>query len=318
MNAATIDIIIPVYNCEKYIRQCILSIQSQIFKDFRIIVVDDGSTDRSGSICDELASSDDRIIVIHQPNGGVSAARNTGLKNLMSQYFCFVDSDDLIHVDYLQHMYDLITENDADIVVCGLNTFDTAPESVDLSEQKKESHIEVYGDTLEYAEKFSQEEMRLICLWDKLYKTEVFDGISFPEGKVYEDDNVFYKVLDASKRTVFTDAVLYEYRMIDESISHSSYNLNMLNHVAAKKEQVEYFHNCHKQRLVEIALDAYMHWIWWNIQKMKENGIEYKEHITPYMRYLRTAVRYLKPTSTFGIKKILKYWYLAYFKKISS
>ncbi len=313
---AEIDIIIPVYNNENYIEECIKSIQAQTFMDFRLIVVDDGSTDRSGEICDRLSREDKRIEVIHQKNGGVSSARNTGLAARRSPYFCFVDSDDLVHMDYLANMYQLMKDRKADLVICGYHLFNDGESSGDLFESKKNPHIELYTDTLQYAEKFVDDPMRLVCLWNKLYKKDLFNGIVFPEGKVYEDDYVYYKVLDRSKRTVFTDVELYEYRMQGESITHEKYNPKMLNHIEAKAQQTSYFHKEKKQRLTEISLDAYMHWIWWNIENMKKEGMSYREIMEPYFKFLREAVLYLRPTNTFSVKKILKYWYLAYLKKI--
>lgn len=313
---AEIDIIVPVYNNEDYVEDCIKSIQAQTFTDFRLIVVDDGSTDRSGEICDRLSREDKRIEVIHQKNGGVSSARNAGLAALRSPYFCFVDSDDLVHMDYLANMYQLMNDRKADLVICGYHLFKDGESSGTLSESKETPHIEFYTDTLQYAEKFVDDTMRLVCLWNKLYKKELFDRISFPEGKVYEDDYVYYRVLDRSKKTVFTDARLYEYRMQGESITHEKYNLKMLNHIEAKAQQTRYFHKEKKQRLMEISLDAYMHWIWWNIGNMKNEGMAYSEIMKPYFKFLREAVLYIRPTNTFSVKKILKYWYLAYLKRI--
>ncbi len=311
---AEIDIVIPVYNAENYIVQCINSIRDQIFTDFRVIAVDDGSTDRSGEILDSLAKEDRRIEVIHQKNGGLSNARNAGLKVLKSPYLCFVDADDLVHRDYLSCMYELIKEYEAELVISGYHILE-AGESADLTEAGGYENIKVYGDTTEYEELFKDETVKLTCVWNKLYRAELWENRTFPEGKVFEDDYVFYPVLDRSKRTVITDTVLYEYRMVEGSVSHEPYNLKMLNHVEAKREQIEYFHKAGKQRLVEISLDAYIYWIWWNKQNMEDAGMDYRKYLKPYLNYLRTAVRYIRLTSTFPMKKILKYWYLAYLKK---
>ncbi len=110
---AEIDVIVTVYNNEDYIEDCIKSIMAQSFTDFRLVIIDDGSTDRSGEICDRLSSKDERIEVIHQKNGGVSLARNAGIAAVRSPYVCFVDSDDMIHTDYLANMYQLMQERKA-------------------------------------------------------------------------------------------------------------------------------------------------------------------------------------------------------------
>ena len=313
---AEIDVIVPVYNNEDYIENCIKSIQAQTFNDFRLVIIDDGSTDKTGKICDSLSSEDERIEVIHQKNGGISVARNAGIASLISPYFCFVDSDDMIHTDYLSSMYQLMQERKADLVICSFHIFKDGEIAIDLSETKESAQIEVYTDTLQYTEKFVGDSMKLVSPTNKLYKTELFDGLSYPEGKVYEDDYVYYRILDRSKCTVFIDAKLYEYRMQDNSITHEKYNLKMLNHIEAKSQQIKYFYKKKKQLLTEISIEAYMYWVWWNIENMKKEGMPYREIIKPYFRFLREAVFYIRPTSTFSVKKVLKYWYLAYFKKI--
>ena len=311
---AEIDVIVPVYNNEDYIEDCIKSILAQSFTDFRLVIIDDGSTDRSGEICDSFSSKDERIEVIHQKNGGVSSARNAGIAALRSPYFCFVDSDDMIHTDYLANMYQLMQERKADLVICSFHLFNDGETDIDLSEIRETTLIEVYTDTLQYEEKFVDDSMKLVSPTNKLYKTELFEGLYYPEGKVFEDDYVYYRILDRSKCTVFTDAELYEYRMQDNSITHEKYNLKMLNHIEAKSQQIKYFHEMKKQRLTEISLDAYMYWIWWNIENMKKEGMSYREIMKPYFRFLKEAVMFLKPTQTFSAKKIMKYWYLAYIK----
>lgn len=311
-----IDVIVTVFNNEDYIEDCIKSIQAQSFTDIRLVIIDDGSTDRSGEICDRLSDEDERVEVIHQKNGGVSSARNAGLSAIRSPFVCFVDSDDMIHVDYLADMYQLMQDNEADLVICSFHLFNDGENEIDLSETKQTSHIEVYTDTLQYAEKFVDDSMRLVSPTNKLYKTGLFNGFFYPEGKVFEDDYVYYRILDRSKCTVFTDAKFYEYRMQEKSITHEKYNLKMLNHIAAKRQQIRYFHEMKKQRLMEISLDAYMYWVWWNIENMKKEGMAYREIMRPYFKFLREAVMYLRPTNTFSAKKILKYWYLAYLKKI--
>ena len=313
---AEIDVIVPVYNNEDYIEDCINSIQAQTFNDFRLVIIDDGSTDRTGEICDSLSSEDERIEVIHQKNEGVSSARNVGIAALRSPYFCFVDSDDMIHTEYLANMYQLMKERKADLVICSFHIFKDGETDIDLSEIREKAQIEVYTNTLQYVDKFVDDSMKLVSPTNKLYKTELFDGLCYPVGKVFEDDYVYYKILDRSKCTVFTDAKLYAYRIRKNSITREKYNLKMLNHIEAKRQQFLYFHKINKLRLMEISLDAYMYWVWWNIENMKKEGIPYRVIMKPYFRFLRRAVMFLKPTQTFSAKKIMKYWYLAYIKKI--
>lgn len=122
-----ISIIVPVYNVEPYLEQCIDSILNQSFRDFELILVDDGSPDRCGEICDRYAAADDRIRVIHQKNGGVSAARNAGMEVSKGKYIVFVDSDDMVHPLYLEHLYKAIQKHNADISMCWFSRFEKNP-----------------------------------------------------------------------------------------------------------------------------------------------------------------------------------------------
>lgn len=115
-----ISIIIPVYNVKLYLDNCIQSVIQQSYTDFECILVDDGSTDGSSEICDQWAEKDNRIIIVHQPNGGVSSARNKGLEQAKGEYICFIDSDDWVDVDYLSAMINNLKEKETDLIICGL------------------------------------------------------------------------------------------------------------------------------------------------------------------------------------------------------
>jgi len=182
-----ISIIIPVYNVEKYLERCVKSVINQTYKNLEIILVDDGAKDNSGKMCDELSKLDSRIKVIHKENGGLSDARNFGLKIATGDYIGFVDSDDYIADDMYETLYHTIKNNNADISI------------VSFYEMYKEKVIGVRDSgNLEILSK--QEAMKELLIdtkiqsyaWNKLFKKELFNDLKFPTGKNFEDIELLY------------------------------------------------------------------------------------------------------------------------------
>ena len=201
-----ISVIVPVYKVEEYIYRCVDSILAQSFKDFELILVDDGSPDNCGKICDEYAQKDKRITVIHKENGGLSDARNTGidwaLKN--SNWITFIDSDDWVHTDYLKNLYNAVKENNVDISVCGyVNT--TGEDDL----HTKNSEINTLLCTPE--DFFINNNINAVVAWGKLYKKSLWNDIRYPYGKIQEDEFTTHKLLFKCPQIAFVDAVLYYY-----------------------------------------------------------------------------------------------------------
>ena len=217
-----ISVIVPVYNVERYIRQCVESILEQTYADLEIILVDDGSTDGSGSICDEYKLKDNRVVVIHKCNGGLSEARNAGLDIARGEYIGFVDSDDYIEPDMYEVLYKNCERYAADLAAARFVKFNTQGE--------------VRKNFTENIEVFSREEMlRLfivgdrryeitMSVWDRLYKRELISDLRFPVGKCYEDIVFSTKVIEKSKINVYIDRALYHYRLREDSISGEDFN----------------------------------------------------------------------------------------------
>ena len=203
-----ISVIVPVYKVEEYIYRCVDSILAQSFKDFELILVDDGSPDNCGKICDEYAQKDKRITVIHKENGGLSDARNTGidwaLKNSNSNWITFIDSDDWVHTDYLKNLYNAVKENNVDISVCGyVNT--TCEDDL----HTKNSEINTLLSTPE--DFFINNNINAVVAWGKLYKKSLWNDIRYPYGKIHEDEFTTHKLLFKCPQIAFVDAVLYYY-----------------------------------------------------------------------------------------------------------
>ncbi|HAS91448.1 MAG TPA: glycosyl transferase family 2 [Clostridiales bacterium] len=209
-----ISIIIPVYNVEKYLKQCVESLTEQTYRNLEIILIDDGSTDLSGAICDELGKNDKRIKVIHKKNEGMSVARNVGLDVCRGQYIGFVDSDDFIDKDMFQFLYNNIQKYNADISVCrAWRVINNLKIHSDFSNNifvvpSEEAIEKVFTDKFELA------------VWNKLYRKDIFNDVRFlPEIMIAEDAAILVDILKNAQIIVFQDTCKYNYRIRNNNIS---------------------------------------------------------------------------------------------------
>lgn len=225
-----VSIIVPVYNAEPYLRRCVDSILLQSYSKFEVILVDDGSTDESGKICDYYAQSDSRITVVHKQNGGISSARNAGLKLIRGDYIAFVDSDDWVERDFIESLLSMMSSN-VEIASCCM-FLDYADNS------KKESYgkdcvmssLDVIETGLINQNCFGN----YFC--NKIFARKLFDGIQFPEGMVYEDVALFYKVLLNAESIALIDRCLYHYSQSNSgAISKNRSMIFRYNYVKAQK-----------------------------------------------------------------------------------
>lgn len=230
-----ISVIVPVYNVEKYLDRCVQSIVAQSYTNLEIILVDDGSSDNCGAMCDAWAEKDSRIRVIHKENGGAGSARNTGLEAMCGNWFTFVDSDDYIAPQMYRRMAAYITD-DVDIIECvmaetyddgfSFSTDDTGTITVMDPEQALSAHI---ADRI-----FRQTPP------NKLYRTVTAQGILFPVGTLIDDEFWTYRVIGAARRLVHIPAALYAYRQRPGSAMRKSFSLNRLEMLDARKERLDY------------------------------------------------------------------------------
>lgn len=218
----TISIIVPVYKVEKYLSKCIDSILNQTFQEFELILVDDGSPDNCGRICDEYASRDSRIRVIHQENKGISAARNAGLDIAKGEYIAFVDSDDWLEIDTYEFLINNIVKSNADIASCGLRNCYENDSSIENYDAGLVKNIVLSKDQC-FEMIFSKNDMITVYAWNKLYKAEVFSDLRYPEGKVYEDAFVILDILLRCNSMFITTKKLYNYRRHENSITGRRY-----------------------------------------------------------------------------------------------
>lgn len=238
-----ISIIIPVYNVEKYLRECLESISNQTYKNLEIILIEDGTKDNSGIICDEYAKKDSRIKVIHQKNMGLSGARNTGLKNSTGDFITFVDSDDFIDNKMLEIMLLALKENDADIVEGGTIFCD---ENGKYIKENTLNKIKIYENEYQI-EKLLMNKDITTTSWGKLYKKELLKNFEFPLGKYHEDTFTTYKFLHLSKKTIVLNQSFYHYRQVNGSIMNSNFNLKHLDSVEATIERSKFIEKYYPQ-----------------------------------------------------------------------
>lgn len=201
-----ISIIIPVYKVEKYLEKCIESVLKQTYTNLQIILVDDGSPDNCGKICDEYAKKDSRIEVIHKINGGLSDARNVGINRANGRYIGFVDSDDYIKEDMYEKLINLIKEYDADISICNLYDVIDGKEYV----RNKDNGIHEYSRIDILKEVLLDKNIQSYA-WNKLYEKELFDEIKYPIGKKYEDIGTIFYLFEKCNKIVVTSEPEYYY-----------------------------------------------------------------------------------------------------------
>lgn len=211
-----ISIVVPVYNVENYLIPCIDSILKQTYPYFELLLINDGSTDHSGEICDNIIECDERIKVFHKNNGGLSDARNYGMNYARGEYITFVDSDDTISPQFLELLISKAKEKNADIVQC---CFSIHKEALDSG-----TKAEYMYNGEEGLRQFLLRGKVYVAAWAKLYKRELFKNVTFPYGRINEDHCTTYKVVYRSKRMLCLNYVLYWHRMREGSIMHTSFS----------------------------------------------------------------------------------------------
>lgn len=240
-----ISVIVPIYNVSQYLRKCIDSILEQDYKNFEIILINDGSTDDSGKICDEYAEKYKNINVYHQKNCGISSARNLGVSKVTGKYIAFVDSDDFVMKDFLSSMHSNLKQNNVDISCCGSYEYFnenkiTNPNYINIEQKYEKDEAQKYLNIIGYFN----------CgPWNKLYKREVFDGIIFPVGKKSEDMYVMHKLINnAINGLYYSSEPKYFYRQREGSITNTS-NINY-----DVIDAIEETYRFYKENKIEIAI----------------------------------------------------------------
>ena len=241
-----LSIMIPVYNVAAWLPETVDSVLAQTFRDFELILVDDGSTDGSGDICDRYAGQDSRVRVIHQQNAGVSAARNAAVAAARGEYIGFVDSDDIIEADMYAVMMALAEKHGADVVQCQHDRAYT------LNGAARAASAEMMTGEEFVRRMFTQTGGAYtdqVALWSKIYRRELFEGIEFPLGRVYEDEQQTYKLCLKARSIVETPDILYHYIKRENSIITGISSKKMLDKQQALADRLAYL----PERLPDLA-----------------------------------------------------------------
>lgn len=242
-----VSVIVPVYNVEQFIRRCIDSILRQTFTDYELFLIDDGSTDSSGLICDAYAEQDKRIRVIHQENQGQAAARNHGVAAANGEWVCFIDSDDEVHAQMLELLYHAITDGHVGISMCSVAEGDSVPESFSSPRGEKYAVHTVDQDYLDML--YDQGGHRCWIVCGKLIRTEIVRNIPFTAGRIYEDNAVACRWLYEAKKVADIDEQLYYYRVNPNGTTKSAFSLKRLDYLWALEEIIKFFKKIRYRRL---------------------------------------------------------------------
>lgn len=233
-----ISVIVPVYNVKKYLRKCIVSILNQSYSDIEIILVDDGSTDDSGCVCDSFAKQDSRIEVIHKKNGGLSEARNVGIDVAKGKYITFIDSDDWVSPEYIKNLYHLIQLYNADIsVTCAIKVFEN--KNVDIQELYNEENNLLFTSENALEDMLYRKNIPVYAV-AKMYKRTLFQDIKFPVGELFEDLSTGYKLFHLAERIAFNNVRDYFYMQRANSIITSNYNSKKMIQVYTCEKIIEF------------------------------------------------------------------------------
>lgn len=257
-NDELISIIVPVYKVEQFLVNCIDSILAQTYRNIEIVLVDDGSPDTCGEICDEYTRLDSRVQVLHKENGGLSDARNAGLKVANGEYVTFIDSDDVVDTQFVERLYESIKRNNADIAIC---------EYVHVEEDYGEIpsiiipqiNESIYSNDDMLTKLYHHEEHGLeFVAWGKLYRKTLFDNndIKYPVGKIHEDLFTTYKLVYYSNKITYLRENLYCYRNRQGSIMNEGFNIKSLDKVEANSEACLFFER--NPQLLGLALNYHM------------------------------------------------------------
>lgn len=277
-----ISIIVPIYKSEPYIHKCMESILNQTFSDFEVILVNDGSPDNCGQICDEYAKKDNRVKVIHKGNGGSASARNAGLDIARGDYIAFVDPDDYIHLSMYEILYNSAIKYKSDIVMCDFKEVveNEIHETIKYDEDLKIKNIncidalkELYGDN----------KVTYVVIWNKLYKNSIFNDIRLPEDIWYDDAFIIHKTLYKCKQITYIKFKLYFYLQREGSMVSRPYNIKNLDLVHVSKDRLEFFKNIKDKELYYKSVRDYMDTFFWHYErgkrylKLKDNDKELKD-----------------------------------------
>lgn len=239
-----VSVIVPIYKVEPYLKRAVASILHQTYHNLEIILVDDGSPDQCGRICDDYAKEDNRITVIHKENGGLSDARNAGLDAAHGEYIVFVDSDDFIAEDYVETLMQCLKKYDADVAMCSYAVTASVELDESIFKASRDETVEVC-DRRELLNNLydanHKDATYFIVSWNKIYKASLWQDVRFPKGRIHEDEATTYKIYDRAQKGVYLHRPLYGYFTAPSSITRDRFNIKRLQWMDALDDRIAYF-----------------------------------------------------------------------------
>lgn len=248
MKHELVSVVIPVYGVESFLNRCIDSVIGQSYKNIEIILIDDGSPDNCGTICDEYAKKDRRIKVIHKKNGGLSSARNCGIQIASGEYITFIDSDDYVSPIYIEYLYNLLATTESDISVC--YPIVTSASDCSFNETIGTLSSIEYSGRESCKQLFGELHMPLVTAWGKLYKTGIVKKYLFPNGKKHEDEATTAKYFYTARKVCIGNRCLYAYYQNENSIMHTINKQVNNDAIDAFKDRAEFFQDKDKELAV--------------------------------------------------------------------
>ena len=267
MSNPLISVIIPIYNVEKYLRRCLETVISQSYLNLEIILVNDGSTDTSGNICEEYAEEDSRIKIIHKENGGLSSARNAGMKIANGDYIAFLDSDDFIHPKMYEVMLETLINTDSDMVIsgiCMIDDDDTESLLFPLQCDFSKDYVVIEKDQILH--QMVERDVVTVVQWNKLFKRAILVELEYPEGKYHEDVYVIHQQLFRCNRITYLEAELYYYVQRCGSIMHVESKKRLEDSIGGYLERISFMKEKGQQEAYDEAVSTLLLHILWKFK----------------------------------------------------
>lgn len=294
-----ISVIIPIYNVEDYLEQCVESILNQTYTNLEIILVNDGSTDSSGEICDRYKNIDKRIKVIHKVNGGLSDARNCGLENSTGEYIAFFDSDDWADKKFYDTLYTNIKKYNGDIAVCNYKKY-YSKKDIELHNSNE---VICYSNIEALNQLYDKYSVQMIIACNKLYKREVIGEIRFPVGKIHEDEYLIPMIIYNAYKIIYINNELFYYRQRDNSIMNKKFNIKRLDYLYVLESRMKFFKENMLNELYKKNVCTYLEKVMEFYFLIKNSEIENKKSI---MKKLKNKLSNLNKKLDINLPKNLK------------